>query len=332
MASPFYSNRWNYPRQYYYPAVHSPSTAPPARKVVSVPVHFVDSSSPAPPSPSDLPLRRSDSAAKKIQKVFRGFTVRKSLKKIAGIRNEVNAVEIRISDTTDLICRDAKERLNVNETLMSLLFRLDSVPGLDPGVRDLRKRVIKKAIALQEFVDSIAVSGLENHETLESAAAIEAEDNAHGDLEPDSPDQPKVPGEHNDRQTESQSDSTEDLQNWTLVEEEEEEAAADDSDSSNAGEKQEGDYPEKNGEEEEKRKNRDLLEKMAGENERMMGMMAALYERNQMQTRLLNALSQRVEQLERAFICDKLRRKKRRSGLGIAADCVPESTQTWKKL
>ena len=43
--------------------------------------------------------------------------------------------------------------------LMRLLFRLDSVKGVDSGVRDCRKSVIKRAIALQEFLDSIVVDG-----------------------------------------------------------------------------------------------------------------------------------------------------------------------------
>ena len=55
--------------------------------------------------------------------------------------------------------KDPKERLRVNEMLMSLLFRLDSVRGIDLGVRDCRKSVIKRAIALQEFLDSIVVDG-----------------------------------------------------------------------------------------------------------------------------------------------------------------------------
>uniref|UniRef100_A0A7N2R9A2 BAG domain-containing protein n=1 Tax=Quercus lobata TaxID=97700 RepID=A0A7N2R9A2_QUELO len=53
--------------------------------------------------------------------------------------------------------KDPKERLGVNKTLMSLLFRLDSCEDL--GVRDCRKIVIKRAIALQEFLDSIVANG-----------------------------------------------------------------------------------------------------------------------------------------------------------------------------
>ena len=52
-----------------------------------------------------------------------------------------------------------KERLRVNEMLMSLLFWLDSVRSVDLGVRDCQKSVIKREIALQEFLDSIVADG-----------------------------------------------------------------------------------------------------------------------------------------------------------------------------
>lgn len=99
----------------------------------------------------------------KIQKVFRGFLVRKSVKKIAGIKREVDEIEKRISmkNTVELIRRDSKERLKVNETLMNLLLRLDSVPGVDSGVRDCRRAVIKRAIRLQEMIDAIVAGDQE---------------------------------------------------------------------------------------------------------------------------------------------------------------------------
>ena len=83
--------------------------------------------------------------------------MRKRVKKITTIRREVDEVERRISREKALesMKKDSKERLKVNETLMSLLFKLDSVRGFDSGVRDCRKSVIKRAIALQEFLDSI---------------------------------------------------------------------------------------------------------------------------------------------------------------------------------
>ena len=75
--------------------------------------------------------------------------MRKSVKKITTIRREVDEVERRISREEVLeSMKDPKERLRVNKTLMSLLFRLDSVRGIDSGVRDCQKSVIKRAIAL----------------------------------------------------------------------------------------------------------------------------------------------------------------------------------------
>ncbi|XVE66057.1 hypothetical protein DITRI_Ditri08aG0051000 [Diplodiscus trichospermus] len=56
---------------------------------------------------------------------------------------------------------------------------------------------------------------------------------------------------------------------------------------------------------------------MVEDNEKVMGLMAMLFERNEMQTRMLNALSQRVEQLEKALSG----RKKRRNVVGCG-DCV----------
>ena len=87
--------------------------------------------------------------------------MRKRVKKITAIRREVDEVERQISREKALesMKKDSKERLKVNETLMSLLFRLDSVRGFDSGVRDCRKSVIKRAIALQEFLDSIIADG-----------------------------------------------------------------------------------------------------------------------------------------------------------------------------
>jgi hypothetical protein len=93
----------------------------------------------------------------KIQKAFRGFLVRRSVRKIAAMRREVEEMERKVSEesTVESIRSDQKERLRVNEALMSLLFRLDSVRGVDSAVRDCRKAVIRRAIAMQELVDAI---------------------------------------------------------------------------------------------------------------------------------------------------------------------------------
>ena len=87
--------------------------------------------------------------------------MRKSVKKIAAIRREVDEVERWISreEALESMKKDPKERLRVNEMLMSLLFWLDSVRSVDLGVRDCQKSVIKREIALQEFLDSIVADG-----------------------------------------------------------------------------------------------------------------------------------------------------------------------------
>lgn len=79
------------------------------------------------------------------------------MKRIIEIKKDVDEIERRISmnDTVELIRRNEKEKLKMNEMLMALLFKLDSIRGIDLGVRVCRRSVIKKVIALQERIDSI---------------------------------------------------------------------------------------------------------------------------------------------------------------------------------
>nr|AFK10146.1 BAG protein [Fragaria vesca] len=229
---------------------------------------------------------RSD-AALKIQKAFRGYLVRKSVTKIAGINREVDEISERVAkkETADLVRTDAKERLKVVETLMSLLLKLDSVKGVDSGVRDLRRSVIKKAIALQEKVEASAA----NHQT----------GGGHESAEPVT-----------DSGLECSEESAETGVN-------ERESSCNSRESKNGAEMldkmvKENSRESKNGEE--------MLDKMVKENQRMVGLMTELVHRNEKQTRLLGSLSQRVEMLERALINERLRRKKRRQSLDCRED------------
>ena len=65
----------------------------------------------------------------------------------------------------------------------------------------------------------------------------------------------------------------------------------------------------------EKRSNEDLQSQM-------IRMMSELVEKNEQQTRMINSLTHRVGQLEKAFLCDKLRRsnKKKKRQHDAAAD------------
>ena len=66
---------------------------------------------------------------------------------------------------------------------------------------------------------------------------------------------------------------------------------------------------------------------MIEENEKLMGPMTKLYEKNETQTRLLCSLSQRVEQLERVFMCEKLRKNKRQAAAGHEASPDPKKCE-----
>lgn len=313
-------------------------------KVVSIPVHFVGSEQ-----------RRSESVMK-IQKVFKGCLVRKNMNKIKSIRDEVNHIELSISkkETVDSIRNDSKERLKINEMLMGLLLKLDSIRGVDSGVRDCRKSFIKKTIALQEVVDAIVSGDQSNdadddqnedtadhcNQTLESQDhddAIkkvefvsdfpESEVNQET-VEPkkEAANEEKVDcGFDQNQYCTSAADhddtTTEDVEVKQETTEPENEAAKEEKmersgfqgDSWNLKE-EEAKGKEDNGE---KKRSMDMgmavVEKMVEDNEKMMGLMTLLFQKNELQTRMLSALSQRVEQLEKAILCDKSRRKKRRS-------------------
>ncbi|XVF63422.1 hypothetical protein PTKIN_Ptkin09bG0086000 [Pterospermum kingtungense] len=329
MEFPLFRNPWNassYPGSYEQslrgiPVEVKPKAVPPQPlkpKVVSIPVHYVGSEQ-----------RRSESVIK-IQKVFRGFLVRKNMNKIKAIREEVIDIERSVSkkETVDLIRNDSKERLKVNEMLMGLLLKLDSVRGVDSGVRDCRKSVIKKEIALQELVDAI-VSGDQSNNA-DDDDDDEASDQSQGTT---------ASADHSNQTSESQDhdDTTKDVEsvpNFSESEanqetiEPETEAVNEESMERNGCQnvvKEEEEEEEEEAEEEaearldeekgEKKRSMDmeLVERMMEDNEKMMGLMTLLFEKNEMQTRMLNALSQRVEQLEKAILCDKSRRKKRKS-------------------
>lgn len=356
MDNPFYgSSNWNLPSRSRPRSAYAPS-------VREIPVQYVGSDEKQP--------SRSNSAVK-IQKVFRAFLVRKSVKKIQEIRGEVEEIEKRIStgEAIDLIARDSRERLKFNEMLMSLLFRLDSIRGVDSGVRDYRKAVIKKAIALQEFLDAAfspnnirndpngenenvmeavdeqnqsaqvecteedgeRTEALDEKETFENQNEVGDEEiveiqnddgearevvEVYDDVVPSVSNGPEPDEKVGASQTESQGDSS------ANPEDDENSSPKQENNAVEAGEVKEN-VKQSGGEgaRDENSKNKELLERMIADNERMMELMAQLFERNETQTRLLSALSQRVEQLERAFMLQRLRRKKKRNAVGAVGGC-----------
>lgn len=62
---------------------------------------------------------------------------------IIAANSKVNQLQrsIQLHEFGDSIKSDDRIRLRMNEALMALLLRLDSVPNVDPTLRDARKKV-----------------------------------------------------------------------------------------------------------------------------------------------------------------------------------------------
>ncbi|MFS7925083.1 putative IQ motif, EF-hand binding, BAG domain, BAG domain superfamily [Helianthus anomalus] len=98
-------------------------------------------------------------AALMIQSVYRGFEVRKSqplkkLRQIYEVRKMVADLTNRIQDMET--CLDSKKAVIIGETIMSLLLKLDTIQGLHPFVREVRKSVAKELVGLQEKLDHLS--------------------------------------------------------------------------------------------------------------------------------------------------------------------------------
>ncbi|EPS67090.1 hypothetical protein M569_07689 [Genlisea aurea] len=259
----------------------------PIKKIVQIPVHFVR---------SEQPEEDRQGKASRIQKVFRGFMVRKCVRKIKEIKSEADAIENRLRerDVVDLIQRETKERVRINESLMSLLLKLDSIAGSEFGVRALRKSVIRKVIALQETVDSLLP--VEN-------SGEDVSENTENDMDAVAEEPPICDSGAGE---EAMMDSVEmdavemDAEGGANRQEEEDVAVAVADEAAEVNN-------------ENKRSTEVVVERMAAENAKMMRMMEQMCERSEAQTRMLNALSHRVEMLEKAFVCDRLRRMKKKN-------------------
>ncbi|WJX81035.1 hypothetical protein P8452_63965 [Trifolium repens] len=320
---PLYGNQWR----------SSPRYNKTPSKVVSIPVHFVGSE-----------RNRADSATM-IQKVARGFLVRKSLKKMLKMKVELEEIEKKVNneETVKMMKKEQKEKVRMGETIMNLLLRLDSVRVFHCcyALRDLRKSIIKRAIVLQEFVDQIHemvgstneiedveskfVGVEENCLVKEEVGCVEENDDGKKiealvncmEKEEGGCDEEIEGGEKTDALVNEKNNvdygeemEEEGEENMEVVEVKEESVGT--SFVEEGIEVESVDVKEENCYKEEDDENRKMLKRMMEDNEKMMEMMVQLFERNEKQTKLLTSLTQRVDQLERSFTCDKLRKKNKR--------------------
>ncbi|KAA0062523.1 hypothetical protein IC582_028803 [Cucumis melo] len=107
--------------------------------------------------PSPL-LQSSSPAASKIQAAYRSHRIRNLFKTIAAVDREADQIQtlIQRQETVDAVRSNELEKLRMNEALMSLLLRLDSVPGIDPAVREARRKVSRRIVGLQEILDAVS--------------------------------------------------------------------------------------------------------------------------------------------------------------------------------
>ncbi|PIN21318.1 hypothetical protein CDL12_05980 [Handroanthus impetiginosus] len=130
-------------------------------KITEIPIDSApDEQPPSKPIPITvhLPANHESSAAVKIQSAYRSHVVRSLVRKISNVNSEANYWQrfIQRQETVDAVRTSERERIKINEALMSLLLRLDSVPGVDPNVRELRRHVSRKVVGLQEILDAVS--------------------------------------------------------------------------------------------------------------------------------------------------------------------------------
>ncbi|KAA8520176.1 hypothetical protein F0562_014432 [Nyssa sinensis] len=127
----------------------------------------IDSASEDPTIPITVHLPTSQSqtsAAVKIQAAYRSYKVRTLVNIILAVNSETNRLErlIQRQETVDAVRTDNRERIKMNEALMGLLLRLDSVPGFDQTVRELRRHVSRRIVGLQEILDAVSDARVED--------------------------------------------------------------------------------------------------------------------------------------------------------------------------
>ncbi|XP_030457017.2 BAG family molecular chaperone regulator 5, mitochondrial [Syzygium oleosum] len=120
-----------------------------------------------PPPPPNITLHLQPNpaqslAATKIQSAYRAHLIRTLYKTISFVDSTADRLQRRIQqqDTVDTLRGSPLERARIEEELMRLLLRLDSVPGgVDQAVREGRRKVSRRIVGLQEIVDGVCCGG-----------------------------------------------------------------------------------------------------------------------------------------------------------------------------
>ncbi|KAL6635031.1 hypothetical protein ACP70R_027702 [Stipagrostis hirtigluma subsp. patula] len=137
--------------QFFFAAVDSdPNLAHKPKTTVQIPIT----------SPEEEEAREGlpdAAAAAKIQAAYRGHLVRRHVAAVRAADAEATRLErlLRRQETVDAVRGDERERARFSEALMAALLRLDAVPGYYPAVREARRAVSRRVVALQEVFDAV---------------------------------------------------------------------------------------------------------------------------------------------------------------------------------
>lgn len=163
----------------------SPSKNNP-KKVVTVPIDSDTPKSSSGIKKAAAPRMDETSAATIMQSAFRGFSARKgaplkNLRVIRDVKAKAEDIGRRLADrqVVESILQNEKERLRINEEIMSLLLKLDAIQGVNSFVRESRKAVIRELVNLQEMIDFI-ITGKTIEGTCSMGAGA-AEEDKHGE-------------------------------------------------------------------------------------------------------------------------------------------------------
>ncbi|KAJ4981031.1 hypothetical protein NE237_031868 [Protea cynaroides] len=147
---------------------HDQNAPPSHARTTEIPVEASSDEIPVPIDghiPTSLQSPES-AAAVKIQSAYRAHLVRRFVKRIITVNSEADRLQrlIQRQETVDAIRNDEREKVRMNEALMALLLRLDSVPGIYPAVRELRRATSRRVVELQEILDAVADSKVHDAE------------------------------------------------------------------------------------------------------------------------------------------------------------------------
>ncbi|KAM0939408.1 putative IQ motif, EF-hand binding, BAG domain, BAG domain superfamily [Dioscorea sansibarensis] len=141
-------------------------------------------------------------AAVLIQCAYRGYEVRRTqvlekLRKIARVRERIADVRTQIHQFEASQERDSKQRAVISETVMNLLLQLDTIQGLHPDVREIRKSVARELVCLQEKLDALGIAKSNGSDEVEKQSKDEA-------LESQMPSVAVIDGEKHEKVTEDE--------------------------------------------------------------------------------------------------------------------------------